>query len=113
MSGKVSKMDPDALMMSSGKKSASDALENLDINLDEMSQPLGIEQQHSDLRISGIKVDDQPSGRKDGADDLAEMEKLLKSSGAFGGKQDLSNTFKKIRNELEEDEDYEDDGSKM
>ena len=29
------------------------------------------------------------------------MEKLLKSGGAFGGKQDLSDTFKKIRGELE------------
>ena len=36
----------------------------------------------------------------DGEDDMAEMEKLLKSGGAFGGKQNLSNTFKKIRGEI-------------
>ena len=45
---------------------------------------------------------------KDGIDDIAEMEKLLKSSGAFGGK-DLSNTFKKIRGELQEDGNYAED----
>ena len=31
---------------------------------------------------------------------MAEMEKLLKSGGAFGGNKNLSNTFKKIRGEI-------------
>jgi len=40
---------------------------------------------------------------------MAEMEKLLKSGGAFGGKQNLSNTFKRIRDEIQhEDESQED-----
>ena len=34
---------------------------------------------------------------------MAEMEKLLKSGGAFGGK-DLSNTFKQVRTELQIDQ---------
>ena len=90
-------------MMSSGKKSVGQDLDNLDINLGH-----GLEHQHSDLLVSEIHADNQASGKKDGVDDIAEMEKLLKSSGAFGGK-DLSNTFKKIRGELQEDGNYDED----
>lgn len=39
---------------------------------------------------------------------MAEMEKLLKSGGAFGGKQDFSDTFKKIRGEIEGQPDLDD-----
>ena len=73
-------------------------------NLD-IADPADVDLQH----ISEIQVSDRPSSRgKGGAeDDMAEMEKLLKSGGAFGGK-DLSNTFKKIRGELgNEPQDYE------
>ena len=35
-------------------------------------------------------------------DDIEEMEKLLKSGGAFGGKG-LGDTFKKIRGEIQQD----------
>ena len=38
---------------------------------------------------------------------MAEMEKLLKSGGAFGGNKNLSNTFKKIRGEIEAGDDGE------
>ena len=45
---------------------------------------------------------------------MEEMEKLLKSGGAFGGKE-LGDTFKKIRGEIQLDDfaDNESDGSKM
>ena len=51
--------------------------------------------------MSEIRVDNQDSVKKGegDADDMAEMEKLLKSGGAFGGKS-LSKTFKKIRGEI-------------
>ena len=51
--------------------------------------------------MSEIRVDNQDSVKKGegDADDIAEMEKLLKSGGAFGGKS-LSKTFKKIRGEI-------------
>ena len=98
MSGKQSQnLDVDGLMMSSGKKSVGQDLDNLDIKLG---------QQHSDLLVSEIRDDNLASAKKDGVDDIAEMEKLLKSSSAFGGK-DLSNTFKKIRGELKQDGQYD------
>ena len=71
--------------------------------------------------MSEIRVDNQDSVKKGegDADDIAEMEKLLKSGGAFGGKS-LSKTFKKIRGEIaaaeaegdfgDEDDDDLDDG---
>ena len=57
------------------------------------------DRQPSELLISEIREDNQASSKKDGADDIAEMEKLLKSGGAFGGKG-LGDTFKKIRGEI-------------
>ena len=80
--------------ISSGQKSTGQALENLDINM--VGDP-GLEQA-SDLRLSEIKLENQPSNQK-GEDDIAEMEKLLKSGGGFGGKN-LGESFKKIRNEI-------------
>ena len=74
--------------------------------------------------MSEIRVDNQDSVKKGegDADDLAEMEKLLKSGNAFGGKS-LSKTFKKIRGEIaaaeaegelmlgdDDDEEIDDDG---
>jgi len=48
----------------------------------------------------------------DGEDEMAEMEKLLKSDGAFGGNKNLSNTFKKIRGEIAANNlDFDDDQS--
>jgi len=73
--------------MSSGEKSAN--LDNLDINLDHHD----LEHQ-SDLLVSEIRDENQNSDKKDGEDDMAEMEKLLISGGAFGGK-DMAN-FKDI-----------------
>lgn len=69
-----------------------------------------VNQHSSDLQISEIRADNQTSDKKDGedGDDMAEMEKLLKSGGAFGGKQDLSDTFKKIRGEIEGQEELDD-----
>ena len=88
-------------------KSAGQNLEDLDVALDGVvGQPgMPIEQQDSaDLRMSAIQPDNASSGKKgDGEDEIAEMEKLLKSGGAFGGK-DLSNTFKKIRNQIDQDD---------
>ena len=104
MSGKPNGSGKSHLKLSSGKKSAGEDLENLDINLDdELGQQshLGLEQQPSDLLMSEIRVGNQDSVKKGegDADDIAEMEKLLKSGGAFGGKS-LSKTFKKIRGEI-------------
>ena len=55
------------------------------------------------MLISEIRADDnQASSKKDAVDDIEEMEKLLKSGGAFGGKG-LGDTFKKIRGEIQQD----------
>jgi len=81
--------------MSLGKVSASEALGNLEVGFDdEGAQPAN----GNELQISEIR---QSSGRQcgEGEDDMAEMEKLLKSGGAFGVMH-LGNTFKKIRGEL-------------
>lgn len=86
-------------MVSSGQKSTNQALDNLDINLDEGG---AIGKQGEDLLVSEIRTDNQLSGRQD---DMAEMEKLLNSGGAFG-KKNLGDTFKKINNEIADD-DYE------
>ena len=96
------------LMMSLGKDSASDVLDNLEINLDEADhaagQPDSAVPGNEELQISEIRMDNQPSSGRhigaDGEDEMAEMEKLLKSGGAFGGNKNLSNTFKKIRGEI-------------
>ena len=85
-------------LTSSDQKSVGQDLDNLDIAL-EVDNGMG-DRQPSDLLISEIREDDnQASSKKDGADDIAEMEKLLKSGGAFGGKG-LGDTFKKIRGEI-------------
>ena len=61
------------------------------------------DRQPSDLLISEIRADDNlTSSKKDAVDDMEEMEKLLKSGGAFGGKG-LGDTFKKIRGEIQQD----------
>ena len=55
------------------------------------------------MLISEIRADDnQASSKKDAVDDIEEMEKLLKSGGAFGGKG-LGDKFKKIRGEIQQD----------
>ena len=66
-----------------------------------------LDAQHSnDLRISEIHLDNQGSAQKSGenGDDLAEMEKLLNSGGAFGKQGDYRDTFKQMRVELENHE---------
>ena len=100
-------------LSSPGDKSVGQDLDNLDINLEEMDHN-GMDRQHSDLLISEIRDDNLTSSKKDAADDMEEMEKLLKSGGAFGGKE-LGDTFKKIRGEIQLDDfaDNESDGSKM
>lgn len=70
----------------------------------------------NDLLISEIRADDnQTSSKKDdGPDnDIEEMEKLLKSGAGFGGGKGLGNkagglseTFKKIKNELQQDGEF-------
>lgn len=97
MSGKSA---AENLLMSSDKKSVGQDLDNLDINLH--SNREGIDRQQSDLLISEIRADNPASSKNDGADDIEEMEKLLKSGGAFGGKG-LGDTFKKIRGEIQQD----------
>jgi hypothetical protein len=82
MSGKTGNngdIDPDQLLMSSGKKSIGQGLDNLAISLDNGSEL------HNDLRISEIRAGDSSNKKANQADDIAEMEKLLKSGGAFGG----------------------------
>lgn len=111
MSGKVDNNDHGGLMLSSAKKSVGQDLDDLDINLDQQTGGVPVVHQHSsDLQMSEIRADNQNSDKKDGedGDDMAEMEKLLKSGGAFGGKQDLSDTFKKIRGEIEGQHDLDD-----
>lgn len=53
-------MDDD--LASSDQKSTNHALENLDINLDEMEQP-GVIGKQGDLLVSEIRTDNQFSGR--------------------------------------------------
>ena len=86
----------DLLAASGHKSTASNALDGLEVGLEDANSQPG-------LAISVSEIVDKNAGssgkKADGEDDLAEMEKLLKSGGAFGGK-DLSNTFKKIRGEI-------------
>lgn len=88
---------------SSDQKSTNQALDNLDINLDKVGQ-----NGQGDLLVSEIRTDNQMSGRQD---DMAEMEKLLNSGGAFGGKKDLGDTFKKINSEIAADASGKEDDS--
>lgn len=52
--------------------------------------------------ISGIGGQSQLTDSKkgEGEDDIAEMEKMLKSGGAFGASGNLSDTFKKMQDEI-------------
>jgi len=66
-----------------------------------------------DINLDG-ELPIQPDGvTNDGEDDMAEMEKLLKSGGAFGGNKNLSNTFKKIRGEIAANDEVNEDESMM
>ena len=97
MSGKDQDIDAAALLAVSGQKSsASRGLDGLEVGLDDANSQPGLAISVSEIVDNHLNNDS--SGKK-GEDDLAEMEKLLKSGGAFGGK-DLSNTFKKIRGEI-------------
>ena len=69
------------LVMSSGKKSVGADLENLGVNLGGADD----DELQDDLRISEIRAGNSSNKKANQADDIAEMEKLLKSGRAFGG----------------------------
>ena len=95
----------DNFLMSSGNKSVGQDLDNLDINnLGEMDLN-GIHHQQSDLLVSEIRDDNLNSSKKDAEDDMEEMENMLKSGGAFGGK-DLGNSLNKMRGQIHHHENF-------
>ena len=87
-------------LLSTGQHSTNQALENLDINLGGDKGNHLVDESNDGLMHHGQDHQLSSSKKGEGMDDMAEMEKMLKSGGVFGQSNNLSDTFKKMQEEI-------------